>query len=141
MSEMTVRLRRLDKFKFEVDYGDVAGTKLLMDEPSPIGDDQGPSAGRVLASAVANCLMASLGFCMSKRGADDVPMEAEATVTVDRNEKNRLRIVGIKVKIHVDKKEEHAVAFEKCSRVFEEFCIVTSSVKEGIQVETEIVTP
>ena len=84
------------------------------------------------------CLAASLLFCLGKRGAEVGGLEAEATATIDRNEESRLRIQNIRVTLRPDVAEEHGEALEKCKRVFEEFCIVTQSVKSGIPVETVI---
>jgi organic hydroperoxide reductase OsmC/OhrA len=92
----------------------------------------------VLASAVANCLAASLTFCVGKRGAGLDGLEAEATTTIDRNEQGRLRIRKIRVTLRPDVAEGGEEALEKCKRVFEEFCIVTQSVKDGIPVETVV---
>jgi organic hydroperoxide reductase OsmC/OhrA len=59
-------------------------------------------------------------------------------VRMGRNEQNRLRIQGIRVDLHPDVPAEHAEALEKCKRVFEEFCVVTQSVRAGIAVETVV---
>ena len=136
--EFTVRMRRTEGFKFEVSYPDAAKSTFQMDEPAPLGEGDGPSAGMVLASAVTNCLAASLCFCLGKRGAEVNGLEAEATATIDRNDQGRLRIQKVRVTLRPDVAEGGAEALEKCKRVFEEFCIVTQSVKDGIPVETVV---
>ena len=135
-SQMTLRLKHLEGYRFEIDYGDDGNTTLRTDEPAPLGEGQGPSPGRVLGSAVASCLMASLVFCMDKRAAEVASLDAEVTVNTGRNEQGRVRIQKVGVELHADVAEEHAEAFEKCKRVFEQFCTVTESVKGGIEVET-----
>ena len=136
--EFTVRMRRTEGFKFEVTYPDTAESVFQLDEPAPLGEGAGPSAGMVLASAVTNCLAASLTFCVGKRGAELADLEAEATTTIDRNEQGRLRIRKIRVTLRPAVAEDGEEALEKCKRVFEEFCIVTQSVKDGIPVETVV---
>jgi hypothetical protein len=45
--EMKVRLRRTEGYRFEVTYGDAAGTTIQLDEPAPHGEGQGPNASAV----------------------------------------------------------------------------------------------
>ncbi len=131
-----IRLKHIEGYRFEVDYGDAGNTRLLTDEPAPLGEGQGPGAGRILGSAIANCLMASLVFCMDKRGAEVAALDGVVTVNTGRNAQGRVRIQKVDVELHADVAEEHAEAFEKCRRVFEQFCTITESVKDGIEVET-----
>jgi organic hydroperoxide reductase OsmC/OhrA len=139
--DVTIRLRRTDGYKFEVAYADPAATRIQIDEPPPLGEGQGPNPSQVLASAVAGCLGASLLFCLGKRDAAVDSMQVEAKVTTGRNDQNRLRIQGIRVELRPGVGEDAREALEKCKRVFEEFCVVTQSVKDGIPVETVIVDP
>lgn len=64
--EVTVTLDLKDGYRFLVDFGLPGVTPLVMDEPEPLGEDAGPNAARVLAAAVANCLSASLLFCLRR---------------------------------------------------------------------------
>jgi len=137
-SEMTVRLRHVDGYRFEIDFGDAGGTRLGTDESAPLGEGQGPSAGRILGGAVANCLMASLVFCMDKREGEVAGLEGEVEITLGRNEEKRMRIASIDVNLTADVAEDQLETFEKCARVFEQFCIVTESVKTGIPIHTTL---
>ncbi|HEX9913983.1 MAG TPA: OsmC family peroxiredoxin, partial [Candidatus Bathyarchaeia archaeon] len=62
----SVSMRRLDGFRFEVDFGLEGVPPMVMDEPAPVGGDSGPNASKVLAAAMGNCLTASLLFCLQK---------------------------------------------------------------------------
>jgi organic hydroperoxide reductase OsmC/OhrA len=137
-SETTIHLRHVAGYRFEVEYGDAAGTVLGTDEPPPLGEGRGPSPGRLLGSAVASCLMSSLVFCLGKREAELSSLEAEVRVTSGRNEEGRLRIRRIDVALRPEVAEEHAEALEKCRRVFEHFCVIGESVKAGIPIETTL---
>jgi len=61
---------------------------------------------------------------------------AEVETTLERNERNRLRIKHISVKMFPH--TEGGPRFERCREVFEDFCIVTQSVKEGIDIDVEV---
>jgi organic hydroperoxide reductase OsmC/OhrA len=139
--EVTVRLRRTQGYGFEITYGDGAETVLASDEPPPLGAGQGPSPGMLLASAVANCLASSLLFCLGKRGAEVGALEAEAKAVTGRNAEGRLRILKVAVRLRPELAEEHAEALAKCERVFEQFCTVTASVKDGIDIEAVVEGP
>ena len=108
-----------------------------MDEPQPLGDGNYPNAGSLLAAAVGNCLCSSLLFCLQKSRIDVDGMQAEVSTTVVRNELGRLRIKKMNVRISPD--VENNEKFRRCREIFEDFCIVTQSVKEGIDITVDVV--
>lgn len=50
----------------QADFDNPALPVLVTDEPPPLGGDAGPNPARLLGTAVANCLAASLLFSMRK---------------------------------------------------------------------------
>ncbi|NIP81865.1 MAG: OsmC family peroxiredoxin, partial [Gemmatimonadetes bacterium] len=62
--DLTLTLR--EGFQFDTEFDGEKMANLLFDEPSPLGEDEGPNAARVLGAAVGNCLSASLLFCLRK---------------------------------------------------------------------------
>ncbi len=75
-----VALRRQDGFQFEVELGDNGETTLLMDEPEPVGHGFGPNAARILAAAIANCLSASLLYCLERSRIEVGGLDVEVVV-------------------------------------------------------------
>jgi len=63
------------------------GLLLRCDVVARADEDQGhgPNASRLLAAAVANCLTASLLFCLRKARVNVHGMRSEATATVARD--------------------------------------------------------
>ena len=57
-----------------------------------------------------------------------------------RNEKGRLRLGPLKVRIEPDVHVESPGRVDRCLEVFEDFCIVTQSVRDGLEVEVEVQT-
>ena len=112
-----------------------------MDEPAPLGGDKGPSASMVLSAAGGNCLSASLLFCLQKARVYSKIIRTEVSTSITRNEKGRLRLSGSKVSINVelDKAEAATNRINKCMELFEDFCVVTQSVRNGINVEVEVI--
>ena len=125
-------------YKSSVTFDELKGIELHMDEPKPVGTSEGPSAAMMLSSAIGHCLSSSLMFCMEKsRGAvEDVQADVETSLT--RNEKGRWRIAGIKVNMNVNVDDVDKEKLERCKGIFEDFCIVTASVREGIKIDVQV---
>ena len=94
-----VTLSRDERYEFDVDFQDGSGTTLRMDEPEPLGRGAGPNAARVAAAAIGNCLSASLLFCLDKAHIEVADVTTTITGTVVRNERGRLRLGSLKVRI------------------------------------------
>lgn len=125
-------------FEFRVQFDKSEFPELTLDEPSPLGQDNGPNATRVLAAAIGNCLSASLMFCLQRSKLVVDSLRAEVTPTTARNEKGRWRVHHVDVKILIKTAEENPKRFQRCVEIFEEYCIVTASVRQGIPVNVEV---
>ena len=136
----TINLEHLEGYEFKVkfDWDQVPG--LLLDEPRPLGGANGPNASRMLAAAAANCLSASLMFCVNKQEVPPEAIRTAVTCRVVRNEKKRLRIGGLDVRIQVSGEMEQAARMRRCLDLFEDFCVVTASIRDGIPVAVEVVS-
>ncbi len=133
--EFTLTLSRQQDYRFNVQF-DLAGVPdLQLDEPPPLGSGAGPNASRLLAAAVANCLSASLLFCLGKFKQDPQGITAHVTGKMVRNEQGRLRVGGIAVDIRL---EQAVDRLAHCAGQFEEFCVVTDSVRNGIPVSVQV---
>ena len=136
--QIIVTLEHKEGYEFLVKFDQ--GTELLMDEPKPLGEDLGPSASKVLSAAVGNCLSASLLFCLQKARIDTRGFRTKVTTGIARNEQKRLRIGVSQVKIEIDLDRDSAPGrVDRCIELFEDFCIVTASVRNGIDVTVEVV--
>lgn len=135
----TIELRRQADYRFETHFDDPALPVLVTDEPAPLGGDAGPNPARLLGTAVANCLASSLLFALRKYGNAAAPQRALATVTIGRNAQNRLRIVHIGVELRLDAPAAQVRLLDRVLAQFEEFCVVTQSVRAGIRVDVGVV--
>ena len=138
----TVWLRRADNYQFNVTTDFPEDWQTTADEPPELGDGKGVSPSRLLGAAIGHCLAASLLFCLEKSRAKlDGEVEVEVEITIRRNERSRWRIERADVKLHLPEMDEaQQKAFQRCSTLFEDFCIVTASVREGIEVNVDLVT-
>jgi len=130
-----IELKLLEKYIFEIDFGEFG--KVITDEPEPLGSGEGPNPVRLLAASVGNCLAASLMFAIRK--FKEEPGEVTATVSgqLDRLE-GRWRVAGMNVVIRLGNGAENIPHLERALAQFEDFCVVTQSVRSGIPVAVEV---
>jgi organic hydroperoxide reductase OsmC/OhrA len=138
LREFTLHLEQVENFKFKVrfDWPDVPD--LLLDEPTPLGSEAGPNAARLIAAGVANCLSASLLFGLQK--SHNTPGGVSATVTgsIGRNAQGRLRLAGIDVDLKLAGIPEDRSRLERCFNLFEDYCVVTQAVRDGIPISVRV---
>lgn len=138
VGEFDIQVQQVEQYRFRVEFDKPGHAPLFMDEPAPLGADSAPNAARVLAAAVGNCLSASLLFCMKRNGHEPAHISATVHVELARNEQRRLRIGAVRVELAPEINPEQRQAFEKCLGLFEDFCVVTQSVRSGIDVQVSV---
>jgi hypothetical protein len=135
----TIQLEQEENYEFRVKFDWPGVADLLVDEPAPLGSSRGPNAVRLVAAAVANCLSASLFFCLrDKFKQRPGPLRAEVTGRLERTERGRLRIGGFDVAIHLSDRAESLGHLDRCAEQFEDFCVVTESIRRGIPVQVRV---
>lgn len=129
-------------YEFVAHFDDAPGlAPLFFDEPEPLGDGAAPSAAAVLGAAIGNCLSSSLVFCMRKSRLEVLDMTTRVVTHIARNEQGRFRITGIDVEIKPQLTAPDADRFHRCEQLFEDYCIVTESVRRGIPVTVKVENP
>jgi len=142
MSEMMsfkLELEQVGDYEFRVKFDWPNVPELLLDEPAPLGRAAGPNAARLIAAAVANCLSSSLVFCMHKFKQSPRALHTEVTAELARNERGRLRIGRLDVTLKLADAAADIQYFDRCLAQFEDFCVVTESVRKGIPVGVRVV--
>jgi uncharacterized OsmC-like protein len=138
-SGFSLDLRRIDDFEFEVRFDREQFATLTVDEPEPIGHDRGPNAARLVGAAVGNCLSASLLFCLKKSQVEVDGLETTVRGGLRRNDRGRLRLGRIDVEIRIDLPEADRKKLDRCLDLFEDFCVVTASIREGVDVDVRVI--
>lgn len=126
-------------YAFKVNFEGTGLDALHTDEPAPLGAGAGPNPSALLLSGIANCLSASLVFALRKFKNEPSPIRAEIVAHKARNEAGRWRIPHADVTIHLGDKAADLEHFDRVLAQFEQFCIVTQSVREGVSVDVKIV--
>jgi len=134
----TVQLALQEDYRFAMSFGGDAIPEFTVDELPPLGGGAGPNPVRLLAGAVGHCLGASLLYCL-KRSHIDVPnLHVGVEGTLVRNERGRLRVGSIQVTLAPEVAEQDRGRMSRCLELFEDFCMVTESVRHGIPVTVAV---
>ncbi|MDZ7870587.1 MAG: OsmC family protein [Rheinheimera sp.] len=133
--QFSVALRLLDGYKFEIDFAEAG--QLLSDETPPLGEGTGPNPSRLLAAAVANCLAASLLFAVRKFKEDPGQVTAIVHGELERQD-GRWRIGKLQVELQLGADAATIPHLARALSQFEDFCVVTQSVRQGIEVSVQV---
>ena len=140
-TEFTTTMEQVKDYTFTISFDKPSMKTLTLDESPPLGSASGPNASRILASAVGHCLSASLLFCLEKSRIPIKHVTTRIHTTLARNEAGRWRVQRIDVTIKADpQNEQDRERMERCVQIFEDFCIVTQSVRKGIDVNVRVET-
>ena len=138
MTEFTITVDQVEDFEFRVRFDNPNHAELTVDEPAPLGKDVGPTAARLLAAAIGNCLSASLLMCARKSRVRMGLMRTRVTTRIDRSEKGRLRIKGVDVELDPAIDPEDREKAQRCLGLFEDYCTVTQSIREGFPIQVTV---
>lgn len=136
--QFSISLDCIEDYEFRVRFDGTPYGDLVMDEPPPVGADKGPNPARLLAAAVGGCLSASLMFSARKLRLPVTGMHTDVRVGLGRNEKGRWRIGRIEVDLTPSLENPDPTKWRRCLDLFEDFCIVTQSVRKGIDVAVKV---
>jgi organic hydroperoxide reductase OsmC/OhrA len=66
-------------------------------------------------------------------------LKAEAEVIIGRNEKGfwRVKKINVNIDVKIDDPETRKRA-DQCRKMFEQYCLVTQAIREGIDVELKM---
>lgn len=133
--QFAVQLKLLEGYRFEIDFGDMG--QIFSDETPPLGDATGPNPSRLLAASVANCLAASLLFAIRKFKEDPGQVSALVRGELERQD-GRWRVGQLAVELQLGVAAANIEHLERVLAQFENFCVVTQSVRQGIAVNVAV---
>lgn len=139
-ADFSVTLTLEGGYRFAVDPHQDGAEGFHIDETPPLGDGSAVNPSRVLASAMASCLGSSFLFCARKARIDIKSLRVEARGTLVRNERKRLRVGSLHIELFPEVAEGDEARVDRCLELFEDFCVVTESVRSGIPVVVGVET-
>lgn len=113
---MTTTLEQLSNYEFKVTYNRPEGASLVVDEPAPLGKDQGPNAAQLLSTAIGNCLSASLIFCLRKVWIERRKIRTTIKTSFSRDPKGFKRIGKVQVVIEPQLPGPDQARYVRCLR-------------------------
>ncbi len=125
---------------FSCDLGDMEVKDCYVDDTHKDEVDMlGPNPTRMLGLALLGCLSSSFIFCLKKRNLTLDDLKAEAELTIARNKKGfwRVKKIDVEIDIKISDPDTRKRA-DQCRKMFEEYCVVTQAVREGIDVEVNV---
>jgi len=135
-----VTLTLEDGYRFAVDPRLDGAEAFHIDETPPLGEGSAANPARVLASAMASCLGSSFLFCVRKARIEVRSLRVEALGTLVRNARQRLRVGALHVELFPEVAAADTERLQRCLELFEDFCVVTESVRAGIPVVVGVET-
>lgn len=140
MKKVNVGISLEEEMIFKCELGEMKVKDCYIDDTNKDEVNMlGPNPSRMLGLAVLGCLSSSFIFCLKKRELTLENLKAEAEVIIGRNEKGFWRVKKINVDINsqIDDPETRRRA-DQCRKMFENYCLVTQAVREGIDVEVNL---
>jgi len=137
-NDFTIALTLEGDYTQTVDFGLPGVPPLTVDEPPPAGAGAGPNPSRLLASAIGSCLAASLTFCMRKARVEVRGVRTTVRGSLTRNERGRLRVAALHVRLEPVVPVEQHDRVPRCLELFEDFCVVTASVRQGVPITVDV---
>ena len=125
---------------FKCELGDIKVEECYIDETNKDEVNMlGPNPSRLVGLAVLGCLSSSFIFCLKKRDFTLDNLKAEAEVIIGRNDKGfwRVKKINVNIDVKIDDPETRKRA-DQCRKMFEQYCLVTQAIREGIDVELKM---
>jgi uncharacterized OsmC-like protein len=136
--EIRLTLEQESDYAFRIEFNEVSLAPLMTDEPAPLGQGQGPNPSGLLLASIANCLAASFVFALRKYKNNTQGLRATIVAHKERNAEGRWRIPRASVTLQLAESQAELQQLDRIVEQFEQFCIVTQSVREGIEVDVTI---
>jgi uncharacterized OsmC-like protein len=78
-------------------------------------------------------------FCLQKAQVPVHAIKTKVTGEYTRNERGRLRVGKLNVEIQLEAEMEQVQRVNRCLSLFEDYCVVTASIRQGIEVNIRVV--
>ena len=140
MSEKSIvtELQLIEGYKFQAKSDLEYFPDLIVDEAKPEGTGAGLNPPRLLSIAVGHCLSSSLVYCLKKARIPIIRLETIVKTNLFRNKKGRRRVRSIGIQIDLQVNEEDNKRLPRCLNLFEDYCTVTQSIRNGILVNVNV---
>ena len=132
-------LEQVENYRFTVSFGGAPFPAITVDEPPPVGGDQGPNPVQVLAMAVGHCMSTTLLSTLQRARVAVTPLHTTVRATVGVDPRGRRRVRKLQVEIATQPADEaDRSRFDRCVEVFPDYCTVSAAVRDGIPIDHRV---
>lgn len=138
--EFQLDLEHVGSYRFvsqASEEGKQHGEQFYSDEPDPVGEASAPATPALLGAAVGHCLSASLLEALRHAHLEVTSLSTRVVSVVRANSQGLPRIDHVDVVIKPVLASFGARA-RRCEEVFENYCTVSSSVRQGIDIRVRV---
>ena len=114
---------------------------LLMREPFGIGIDYGPEAVTLFTMSAAYCMAASLNYYLAKARVLPTTLRAKGHVEMRLTDEHYRRIKCLDIDIRIEVAEKEHKRLERALSRFNDFCIITESIRGSFPVRVQVEHP
>jgi len=115
--------------------------EIHIDEPESFhGTDKGPSPVEFFLIGIGGCLGSTFAYCLQKQNIEIDALE----VVVDGHLKHAgpklsLKLVNIEAELLISAKDDdNSEKIELCIKNFQDYCIVTNSITQGVPIDIKV---
>jgi organic hydroperoxide reductase OsmC/OhrA len=100
--------------------------------------ERGGTANRLLCASALYCYASTLAAALAARGVKNLRLKGKAVSENVKDEFQRTKIGKIKIEVTVSIEDKYLPVLEKCKKIMEKGCFITSSLENGMTVEHSI---
>lgn len=140
-SKTKVELELLNNEDVKIKFNSESMEDVIIDRSSMPPARRGAEARKLLAAALAECMSSTLFFLLQWAQIECKQFNATAEVVTAKDENNRLCVDHINLTMYLDipNDEKSLKSFERTKTLFKRGCLMSRSLKRGINVEYSIV--
>jgi len=141
-SEAKVELELLREGDLKIKFNGKTMEDLIIKRVGVPSEEMGAEARKLLAASLAECMCSTLLFLLKWANVEFKDFRAVAEAVTAKDEKGRLCVDSINLKIHIDipKDEDSVKKFRRVENLFKRGCLMSRSLERGIKVNYSIIT-
>jgi organic hydroperoxide reductase OsmC/OhrA len=136
--EIVVEYERDGETSHCLNWGSKAMPDLRIDYTGIPLPERGGTANRLLCASALYCYASTLAAAMTVRGVKNLRLKGKAVSETVKDEFQRTKIGKIKIEVIVSLEDKYLPVLDKCRKIMEKGCFITSSLESGITFEHSI---
>ena len=136
--EIAVEYVRNGETAHDLTWGSAAVPNLRIDYAGIPPAERGGTANRLLCASALYCFASTLAAALTARGVKNFGLKGRAVSGTVKDELQRTRVGKIRIEITVSLEDKFLPVLERCKKIMEKGCFITSSLEKAIAIEYSI---